>query len=101
MRRIKEIGEHSVWTLGLVAGSCVVDAGANHGRFSMELVRQFQVETVAVEANPCLAAVLRNSKLRIVECALGAANATTTFHLGENDEASSLRKPKAVQAHLK
>ena len=96
-----EIGEHSVWTPGLAAGGCVVDAGANHGQFSMEAMRQFPVQTMAIEANPGLAAMLRAAKLRVVECALGAANGTTTFYLGKNDEASSVRVPRVDGAHLK
>jgi len=101
MRRIREIGEHSVWTPGLAGGGCVLDAGANHGRFTLEVMRRFPVQTIAIEANPGLAAILRAAKLRVAEYALGVANGTTTFHLGDNDEASSIRKPKGAEAHLK
>lgn len=101
MRRISEIGEHSVWTSGLAGGGCVLDAGANHGRFSIETMRRFPVQTFAIEANPGLAALLRAAKMRVAECALGAVNGNATFHLGENDEASSVRKPRVNVAHLK
>ncbi len=67
----------------------------------MEAMRRFPVQTIAIEANPGLAAILRGAKLRVAECALGAANGTTTFYLGENDEASSVRVPSVEGAHLK
>jgi FkbM family methyltransferase len=101
MKRIIEIGEHSVWMPGLVGGGCVVDAGANHGSFSLESARRFPVQTIAIEANPDLAQILRAAGLRVNEVALGSANGTTTFHLGENDESSSIRKPTMKGSHLK
>lgn len=67
----------------------------------MECVRRFPVQTIAIEASPGLAAILRAAKLRVAECALGAANGKATFHLGENDESSSVRKPSVEGAHLK
>jgi FkbM family methyltransferase len=101
MRIISEVGEHSVWVPGLKGGGYVVDAGANRGSFSLELMRLFPVQCMAIEANPRLAAILRTDNLRVADCALGAANGTTTFHLGENDETSSIRKPISDEAHLK
>jgi FkbM family methyltransferase len=100
MRRIFEIGEHSVWTPGLIAGGAIVDAGANHGRFSKEAIRQFPVRAIAIEANPHLAEMLRKNTPSVVECALGATNGTATFNMGENDESSSIRKPTMKGAHL-
>ncbi|MCX6907899.1 MAG: FkbM family methyltransferase [Verrucomicrobia bacterium] len=101
MRTIREIGEHSVWTPGLASGGCVIDAGANHGRFTLEVMQQFPVQVVAIEANPGLAAILRAAKLRVAECALGVVNGKAAFHLGENDESSSVRKPRVEGSHLK
>jgi FkbM family methyltransferase len=100
MRKIREIGEHSIWTPGLEIGACVIDAGANHGRFSLECRRDFSVEPIAIEANPHLAHGLRDDGLRVVTCALGAEVGRTSFHIGKNDEASSLRRPTGAAVHL-
>jgi FkbM family methyltransferase len=100
MRRIVEIGEHSVYAPGLAAGGAVLDAGANRGRFSNEIAAKFPVKVFAIEANPALAAALRLQGLQVTACALGAKEGSAIFHIGTNDEASSTRAPGAGGAHL-
>lgn len=100
MRSICEVGEHSIMPVGLHEGAIVIDAGANHGFFSNACKTQFRLEPVLIEANPELAIALRNSKMRVVECALGQSNGSTIFHIGSNDESSSVRKPNCANGHL-
>lgn len=100
MRSIIEIGEHSLYAPGLVKGGSVIDAGANRGRFSREISAKFPVKVCAIEANPVLAALLREQGLQVVECALGAKDGTATFYVGTNDEASSTCVPRSTDAHL-
>jgi FkbM family methyltransferase len=100
VRKIVEIGEHSIWGPGLNAGEMIVDCGANQGFFSLECARRFGTISLAVEANPELVSKIANLGIRVHECALGAKSGTATFHLGENDESSSTRKPKGIGVHL-
>jgi FkbM family methyltransferase len=100
MRAIVEIGEHSVYVPALEKGGEVFDVGANKGRFSQEVAARFPVKVVSVEANPHLAEILRNKGLDVVECAVGGSERSVSFHIGTNDEASSLRLPSLADVHL-
>lgn len=100
MRKIVEIGEHSVYAPSLLKGGDVIDIGANKGRFSAEIAAKYPVKVVSVEANPNLAFVLREKGFDVIGCALGGAEGSVAFHIGTNDEASSLRLPDGEDAHL-
>lgn len=100
MRRIIEIGEHSIFVPGLVNGGYVLDVGANRGRFGRDVSARFPVKVWAIEANPVLAAMLRKEDLDVVECALGATDGPVKFHVGINDEASSTRIPSSADVQL-
>ena len=73
----------------------VLDGGANKGVFSKAVAARFPVRTIAVEADPILAATLRAEGLEVAECALGDHDKSAAFHLGENDETSSLMAPSS------
>lgn len=100
MRKISEIAEHSIYRPGLLTG-WILDVGANKGRFSQAIEMQFPVSVMCVEANPELAQALKGLGLRVAECALGSTDGTTQFHVGTNDEASSVRMPLGSGVHLK
>jgi len=100
MRKIREIGEHSVYVPGLKAGGDLLDVGANRGRFGAEIAAEFPVNVISVEANPCLAALFRQQGIEVVECVLGATDGSVEFNIGHNDEASSIRMPQTGNAHL-
>jgi FkbM family methyltransferase len=99
MRRIREIGEHSVYAPGLQSG-VVLDVGANKGRFGSGIAAAFPVEVISVEANPSLAVLLRRQDIQVIECALGLQDGPVDFNIGHNDEASSVRTPQGRKAHL-
>lgn len=100
MRSIIEIGEHSVFVPGLRRGGCALDAGANRGRFGAELAARFQLRVIHVEPNPVLVLSLREQGCAVIDCALAVTDGTALFNIGENDEASSLRLPRAAGSHL-
>jgi FkbM family methyltransferase len=100
MKRIREIGEHSVYVPGLQDGGSVLDVGANRGRFGSAIAAEFPVRVISIEANPILAALLKQKGIQVVECALGATDGSVDFNIGHNDEASSIRTPAARNAHL-
>ncbi len=60
------------------------------------MAERFAVRPILIEPNPMLADALRASGSSVVACALGTANGSTIFHIGGNDEASSVRLPKAL-----
>jgi FkbM family methyltransferase len=99
MRRIREIGEHSVYVPGLQSG-VVLDVGANKGRFGCGIAAAFPVKVIAVEANPSLTPLLRQQGIQVIECALGPRDGPADFNIGHNDEASSVRTPQGGDAHL-
>jgi len=99
MRRIREIGEHSVYVPGLQSG-VVLDVGANKGRFGRDMAAVFPVRVISVEANPNLAKLLRQQGLQVIECALGPRDGAEHFNIGHNDEASSIRTPQGRNVHL-
>jgi FkbM family methyltransferase len=100
MRKIREIGEHSVYVPGLQDGGYVLDVGANRGRFGSAIAAEFPVRIISIEANPILAALLRQKGIQVVECALGATDGSVDFNIGHNDEASSTRTAAAGNAQL-
>jgi hypothetical protein len=100
MRRIIELGEHSVFVPGLQKGGWALDAGANRGRFGAQVTAIFPVEAIYIEANPALAAMLRQQGRNVVDCALGGADGSVVLNIGENDEASSVRLLAAEGRHL-
>ena len=99
MRRIREIGEHSVYIPGL-QGGVLLDVGANQGRFGRGVAALASVSVISVEANPDLATLLRQRGIRVIECALGLRDGIEHLNIGENDEASSIRLPRGRDAHL-
>jgi FkbM family methyltransferase len=100
MRRILEIGEHSIFAPALRSGGYVLDIGANRGRFSKEIAAKFGVKPVCVEANPALARQLKEQGFHVLECAIGARDGCTQFYIGTNDEASSIRRPDGEGVQL-
>jgi FkbM family methyltransferase len=83
---------HALSKLGLGPCSIVVDAGAHRGEFSSALVNQFKCRCYLVEANPILAAALRDDARfeASVEAALGVRDGNTKFFLRDNPEAASV-----------
>lgn len=100
MRKIVDIGGHSLCTKGLRLGQVVLDVGANRGRFTKEVSRRLGLYAVAVEANPELVKVLRHEGITVIEGALAASTAMRDFHIGANEETSSMLKPTTSRAHL-
>ena len=68
----------------------VVDIGANHGAFSRACVDEFGARTILVEANPDLAARLRETFPRVEAFAVSGEDGTFRFNISDNHEASSL-----------
>ena len=100
MRKIREIAEHSLYVPGLQDGGSVLDVGGKQGRFGSAIAAAFPVRVISIEANPILAARLRQKGIQVVECALGATDGSVDFNIGHNDEASSVRTPQGRNAHL-
>jgi FkbM family methyltransferase len=70
---------------------CVVDLGANRGRFSALLRERFPGAYHAVEANPALISHLdRANFTSIRNCAVTATDARATLRVAANDEGSSI-----------
>jgi len=92
--------EHSVYVPGLLKGGTVLDLGANKGNFGAAVRAECPVAVISIEANPILAEQLRHQGGRVIECSVGAASGSAEFHVAYNDEASSLRTPSGVGAHL-
>jgi FkbM family methyltransferase len=69
----------------------VLDLGANRGDFSAELFSRHGARCFVVEANPVLAARLKeDARFRAWECAVAATGQPMPFHIAHNDEGSSL-----------
>jgi FkbM family methyltransferase len=100
VRKIIEIGEHSVFVPGLQKGGWVLDAGANRGRFGAEVSSNFPVRVIQIEPNPALADLLRQQGRNVIGCALGTQDGSTVLNIGTNDEASSIRLPAGEGSHL-
>jgi len=82
---------HTIWTKQLVPGSVVVDAGAHQGEFSREMKERFGCVCWPVEANPRLAARLRDDGFaNTIPAALGASDGKTCFIFRDNSESSSV-----------
>jgi FkbM family methyltransferase len=99
MRMIAEIEGHSFYPPAM--RGLVVDGGANKGAFSKAVLSLFDVQVIAVEANPLLAERLRAEGLCVEECALGAVNGTVQFNIARDDECSSVIPPSADNRVLK
>ncbi|MGD0262147.1 MAG: FkbM family methyltransferase [Verrucomicrobiota bacterium] len=79
---------------------CVVDVGANEGKWSEALLRQAPVkQLVAIEPNPVIFAGLqkrlaRFSNVRCLKLAVGAAKGTLPFHNTQSSLCSSFLRPR-------
>src|SRR3954470_4028001 len=99
-RSLVSVRGHTFCKLGLGPRSIVVDAGAHRGQFSGALVDRFGCRCYLIEANPDLAATLRNDSRfeASVTAALGVHDSKATLFLRENLEASSVFASDAEQS---
>lgn len=71
--------------------SVVVDLGANYGRFSHRLIREFGASCHAVEPSPeVFAAIPEHQKLRKYPLAIGGRPGTVPFRIAKESTASSV-----------
>lgn len=81
---------HTLYAPGLRPGMTVVDVGANHGEFRLELAARVpSARFYGVEANPELARRLDGYE-RVFSCAATASEGMVVLHLAVNDGASSV-----------
>lgn len=80
--------------------ACVVDAGANRGRFSEMLREVLPGDYHAVEANPSLVCALRRKPfLSVRHYAISARNGPVILQIARNDEGSSVLQLPAVSPY--
>jgi FkbM family methyltransferase len=82
---------HSLYTPPLGADSVIVDLGANHGEFALEMSRRFGGRYYLVEGNPELQESLRaTTPFRVLPYAVAPEDGPVRFNLAKNDEGSSI-----------
>jgi len=95
-----QIEDHTFFQDGLSSRSVVLDLGANHGRFAHEIIRRFDCNVHAVEANPeLLQSIAPHQRLTRLNSAVAAKSGTIPFHIsGRSDEASTIITSGAADA---
>jgi len=82
---------HTVFVEPLRPGAVVVDLGANRGEFSRQMEAIFDARCYVVESNPILAARLeQDGAYTVWKCAVAGSERSVSFHLANNNEASSI-----------
>jgi FkbM family methyltransferase len=82
---------HSLYTPPLGARSVVVDLGANHGEFALQMSRRFGGRYYLVEANPELQDTLRReTAFPVLPYAIAPRDGPVHFNVAKNDEGSSI-----------
>ena len=82
---------HSLYTPPLGASSVIVDLGANHGEFALQMSRRFGGRYYLVEANPELQETLRrDTSFRVLPYAVVSRDGPVRFNVATNDEGSSV-----------
>jgi FkbM family methyltransferase len=82
---------HSLYTPPLGADSVIVDLGANHGEFALQMSRRFGGRYYLVEGNPDLQDGLRaQTPFRVLPYAVAPRDGPIRFNLAKNDEGSSI-----------
>ncbi len=90
---LERIRGHTICPTGLNAESVVIDAGAHCGEFSRTIQEKHGCQCELVEANPELAAALRNHKAsRILSAALSAHDGRAPFIARKNPESGGMFK---------
>jgi len=87
----KGVRGHTVYASPLGAGSVIVDLGANHGGFALEMSRRFGGRYYLVEANPDLQdALRRETPFPVLPYAVAPKDGPVRFNIARNDEGSSI-----------
>jgi FkbM family methyltransferase len=88
---IRTIEGHTILSKELSEQSVIIDLGANIGRFSHAMLREFNCRCIAVEANPRMSSQIQtHPRLTVRNLAIAAANGILPFYLSANPESSSL-----------
>lgn len=88
---VESIETHNVYVPPLGPDSIVVDAGANRGRFSHQLIARFGCRCLALEPVAELAgAIQRAPRLTVLSEALSARTGPLDIHISSNPEANSI-----------
>ncbi len=91
VRDFLSVSGHTILIGGVEHWACVVDAGANRGRFSETLREILPGDYHAVEANPDLVGALQRKPFSSVRhYAISARNEPVILRIARNDEGSSL-----------
>ena len=86
-----EVRGHSLYTPPLGAASVIVDLGANHGEFALQMSRRFGGRYYLVEANPDLQDTLRReTPFPVLPYAVAPLDGPVRFNVAKNDEGSSI-----------
>ncbi len=86
-----EIRGHSLYTPPLGTHSVIVDLGANHGEFAVQMSRRFGGRYYLVEGNPDLQEGLRaRTPFPVLSYAVAPQDGPIRFNVAKNDEGSSI-----------
>ena len=100
MRKIREITEHSLYVPGLQDGGSVLDVGANRGRFGSAIAAAFPVRVISIEANPILAALLRQKASKSLNAHWGQRMARLISILGTTTRRVAFERQKLATRTL-
>jgi FkbM family methyltransferase len=84
----------------------VIDVGANRGQFALFALHQFPgaslicFEPIPAARSKLATIVGQNTRVRIHECAVGAAAARLSLNITRSDDSSSLLRPTALQRRM-
>ena len=83
--------DHHLHTKHLTEGACILDLGANDGRFAKEMNKHCGSNVCSIEASPLLAKDLpNNGAIKSYNYVISDTDGVMPFHLSDNSEASSI-----------
>lgn len=78
---VHRIEAHSFFAAGLVPGAHVVDLGAHHGGFALEMIQRYDVRVTAVEADSDAAArIPQDPRLTVLTLAIAPETGTSLLY---------------------